>query len=772
MVLPKLKSVKLIAIFCTLSAIAQGQTCLDDFCYLTAKYSGNISGDLILGYRAFLVDTIMETSELAVLDSFLKENPEERISLILSHSDPSFYDRLEKASLADQAYPPDAMDSLFGVVVQPSDRLFVFADQDEYFLPIDRSIWQYGTSPDSIENVFSKGKIDNHLTYLKISDELSVAQGENKIKDLINKKGRLPNFLETNQAAVFKAYLDSLNVIRKYKAIVVQGAQYLDEVSWRELPELESTGKIHVSELIISPLKSGFRFSPDVSRFTPENKNVIKIFYANFHDLNERLMMHLDFDHNIVNQVRPEDKYLYGFVKYDEDERGVYSNFDGERNYIDFGIPSGMDFQEITVSAWVKPDTLNGNKSIVGIGSVFSAKVREGKLTFTTPAIRDHQTDSAMVKTNEWQHIAFVYNANKEMNFYYNGKNVGKQRASDITITSHSLLIGNNLWSEYFKGGIDDLYIWNRVLSDEEIWKVYNKDLEKSGGGFTITLLFVCIGGLLVFGVGYSIFKSKSKKTIPQREPLKARPIISNEKNQPGIYLFGGFRLINKNGENLSDLFSPKRKELFVLVLLYTFRKNGINSKQMSEILWEGHSFESAKNNRSTQMKRIREILADNTGLSIDYDNKNWKIKIDDGIRWDFSDYSYFSSELKNSKDIESIEKNVEGLLSVINQGVLLPNMHYEWLDPIKGQLSEEIVEVLTPLIERNGLNLETELKLKIFNSIFSLDPLNEKALNCKIKLLVSEGKHTLAKNAFDHFCSSYSQFYGEKYDKEFSALI
>ncbi len=772
MVLPKLKSVLLIAVFCTISAFVKGQTCLDDFCYLTTKYSGNISAKLSEGYRAFLLDSAVDNSELSALDLFLKKNPEERISIILTRNNPSFYDQLEAAGLSDQLYPPNAMDSLFGVVLQPSDRLFVFAWEDQRFLPIERTIWQHTTSTDSITKTFLNGNIGNHLTYMKLPENLTTSEGKRSLDNLINTKGRLPNFLETDQVVIHKDYLDSINRIEKFKAIVVQDGKYLEEVSWKELPQMESTGKIHVSKVIVSPIKSGFRFSPDVSTFTPTNKNVIKIFYANFHDLNEKLMMHLNFDQNIVNQVRPDDKYLYGFVTYDEDERGIYSNFDGERNYIDFGIPTGMDFQEITVSAWVKPDTLNGIMGIVGIGSVFSAKVSRGRLTFTTPAIKDHQTDSAMVHTNEWQHIAFVYNANKEVKFYYNGKVVGKQKASGITITSHSLLIGSNLWSEYFKGGIDDLYIWNRVLSDAEVLKVYKNDLEKSGGGFPFFLFLIGIVGLIALA-GYKVLKGKPKKTTAiKSEPLTARPIVSNDKNQPGIYLFGGFRLINKKGENLSDLFSPKRKELFVLVLLYTFRKNGINSKQMSEILWEGHSFESAKNNRSTQMKRIREILADDTGLSIDYDNKNWKIKIDDGIRWDFLDYSYFSNELKISTEAGSIEQNVEGLLSVINQGVLLPNMHYEWLDPIKGQLSEEIVGILTPLIENETIDLQTELKLKIFNSIFSLDPLNERALHYKIKLLVAEGKHTLAKNAFDHFCSSYAQFYGEKYDKEFSSLL
>ena len=172
-------------------------------------------------------------------------------------------------------------------------------------------------------------------------------------------------------------------------------------------------------------------------------------------------------------------------------------------------------------------------------------------------------------------------------------------------------------------------------------------------------------------------------------------------------------------------------------------------------------------------MKRIREILSENTGVSIDYDNKNWKIEIEEGVGWDFSTYSYFKNEISTKgEDKKIIEANVNGLLNVINQGVLLPNMHFEWLDPFKSQLSEEVVEVLTPLMENDQLKLDNELKLKISNSIFSLDPLNERALKFKIKLLIAEGNHTLAKNAFDQFCNAYANFYGEPYGQEFSSFI
>lgn len=771
MVLPKLKSALSLILFFLVCDQLRAQTCLDDYCYFTTSYSGDISKNLNEGFRAFFIDSSISEKELSVANQFLEENPDEKLVMIGAGPLPGLLAKLSKAGLKSQLYNSQRVDSLLGVVINPSDRFFVFSQSNPDFLETGDHIIQYNGT---ISHPMGSSSGLEHFTHFTLSDTIPVEAGKVLTAEFVQRTGRLPNFLETGNPVAYKAFLDSLNRIKRFKAIVLKDGQPMEGISWKELPQMETYGKVHVTERIISPGKKGYRFSPDVSTFTPVNENVIKVFHGYFQDINEGLMMQLDFDNNIVNQVRPEDKYLYGFVAYDEDdERGTYSIFDGNSNYIDFGIPSGMDFQEITVAAWIKPEALDGNKSIVGIGEVFSAKITESRLTFTTPAIKDHRTDSAMVEVGKWQHVAFVFQANKEMQFFYNGKNVGIQPASDITITSHSLLVGSNLWSEYFKGGIDDLYIWSRVLSGEEVAKIYQQGLQKNEGSNFVRMLLIACLALVGFTVAYFFWKKRKRGGIAESAPVqRPAPLASSDRNAPGIYLFGGFRLINKEGKNLSNLFSPKRKELFVLVLLYTFRKNGIDSKRMSEILWEGHSFESAKNNRSTQMKRVREILEENSGVSIDYDNKNWKIKIEEGVSWDFSDYTYFRNQLQKSKETQHVATNVNGLLGVINQGVLLPNMHYEWLDPIKGQLSEEIIETLTPLLEDSGLGLDTELKLRISNSIFSLDPLNERALKIKIKLLVSEGNHTLAKNAFDQFCHAYTQFYGEEYQISFSSLV
>jgi two-component SAPR family response regulator len=260
-----------------------------------------------------------------------------------------------------------------------------------------------------------------------------------------------------------------------------------------------------------------------------------------------------------------------------------------------------------------------------------------------------------------------------------------------------------------------------------------------------------------------------SKGTLNTSLPIsKNIPKKDSSTIKSGVYLFGGFKIFNKSGKELTLAFSPKKKELFVLVLLYTFRKQGISSKEMANILWEGHYFESAKNNRSTQVQRLRETLEDNTGIRIEYMNKVWCIEMDEEVHWDFLSYQQLTQAFNNASDKEGA-LIIDELTQVINEGILLPHMHYEWLDPIKNQISEELILLLTPLFTEQKFNLDNNTLIRLTNVIFSFDSLNELALNYKIHLLQSEGRHVLAKNAYKEYCHAFFQFYNQEYSIKFS---
>ncbi|WP_315822601.1 hypothetical protein [Paraflavitalea speifideaquila] len=61
----------------------------------------------------------------------------------------------------------------------------------------------------------------------------------------------------------------------------------------------------------------------------------------------------------------------------------------------------------------------------------------------------------------------------------------------------------------------------------------------------------------------------------------------AGNKDRAAIYLFGQLEVIDKEGNVITKMFTPILKELFLLVLVYTFKDGkGIASEKLYETLW------------------------------------------------------------------------------------------------------------------------------------------------------------------------------------------
>lgn len=89
-----------------------------------------------------------------------------------------------------------------------------------------------------------------------------------------------------------------------------------------------------------------------------------------------------------------------------------------------------------------------------------------------------------IARYNDWQHICMSYDASSLLNsptFYYNGTNVtdtnfGLPAIAIDNDTNQFLEIGNNPdGTSQFDGSIDELQIWRRILTDQEIYDIYTE---------------------------------------------------------------------------------------------------------------------------------------------------------------------------------------------------------------------------------------------------------------------------------------------------------
>ncbi len=153
---------------------------------------------------------------------------------------------------------------------------------------------------------------------------------------------------------------------------------------------------------------------------------------------------------------------------------GYAVDFDGTDDYAACGnVPADNN---ITIVAWIKPNVLSGDMSIVGKNASLSFKSSGSELRFTTPGIRDHTSSGASLSAGIWQHVAVTYQeeATAGVKFYVNGSFISSADASAMTSNANSLDIARNQWGQYFDGSLDDVLIYNYALGDTEIADLYN----------------------------------------------------------------------------------------------------------------------------------------------------------------------------------------------------------------------------------------------------------------------------------------------------------
>ncbi|KQM75247.1 hypothetical protein ASE74_20730 [Pedobacter sp. Leaf216] len=243
-------------------------------------------------------------------------------------------------------------------------------------------------------------------------------------------------------------------------------------------------------------------------------------------------------------------------------------------------------------------------------------------------------------------------------------------------------------------------------------------------------------------------------------------PSVSSKPIQ--LFLFGNLQLFDEEGTEVSKQLSPLVKELFLLILLYSLRREGgISAKMLDEILWFGKSERIARNNRSVNIAKLKNFLDRLNHFRLNKDSGYWRIDIDPESV--YVDYIHYINILQNQT---ATAQQVEDFFQLIKRGPLLQNLEFDWLDGFKSELSHEIINVLLSRARKPESTINPELTIQLADYILNFDPVNEEAVILKCRALGLAGKHALAKNTFDRFMKDYQSLYGDTFKRTFPSIM
>lgn len=170
---------------------------------------------------------------------------------------------------------------------------------------------------------------------------------------------------------------------------------------------------------------------------------------------------------------------------------GYALKFDGVDDYVELPFVLPATAQKMTIECWVNPATLTRpewetvilNKR-VSKTSWSLYQTQDAKIGFTVwagdpgPA---YAVSTSKISENTWHHIVVTYDGANTIKIYLNGElcasktDVQKVQDNEDPTTNKIMIAKGGNPKRFFSGMIDEVKIYNRVLTDAEIKASYNK---------------------------------------------------------------------------------------------------------------------------------------------------------------------------------------------------------------------------------------------------------------------------------------------------------
>ena len=621
--------------------------------------------------------------------------------------------------------------------------------------------------------------------------------------------GRVPNFILVDK---YYAWLDvSLVTFRNFDIIygaVTNNNELLNYVNWDGMSNY-TTGKYCFplepgAELMLSPISPGYRIEPATVYVSgTQRKAFASDFKARPLRIDEDIEIYLPFEGDEKDGSSNHNLTVSRNVEFIQDPiRGQVASLENQAR-VDLPTASELHMRDhdFTVGVWLKiPKYLPEKEDYCILGAKNSTYQQALHLLIRNrkPYMGFFNNDlvgNTEIEPGKWYNVVWRYNKrNGEQAIFVNGKLDAISFDRPAYLGSDSLYVGfvNFSQSSNFVGVLDNLCIWSRVLSDKEILGLSNQllDLHISNA---ITWLDILGIGLILMALvsiaylGYRKVKEKPRQdeadagTVaeegieegieePDRssrempEEIEEVPVLRNY-----IRLFGEFYVLDRDGNDITSLFTPKLKQLFILIMLHSSRGGfGISSKDLTRMIWgNDNPSKSTKSLRSVSILKLRKILERIDTVEVLFNANRYILQLSEDV---YCDYLACLDWLKDKR--VRTQPDFEYFYDIISKGEVFKGESFDWMDDFKSYICNSTVDVLSRFIDTYSIEDEADRVIQIADQILLNDPCNEEALLYKIKALIYQNNFKLARYVYDRFCALYQEMYGEAFPSSFEQVV
>lgn len=255
-------------------------------------------------------------------------------------------------------------------------------------------------------------------------------------------------------------------------------------------------------------------------------------------------------------------------------------------------------------------------------------------------------------------------------------------------------------------------------------------------------------------------FGREPDKSVQGKETLAKEDFESSLVRPNAVYLFGPFTVIDRNGRDITHLFSSRLRQVFIYILLHSTH-NGVLSASLNEVFWADKPDDKVKNLKGVTINQIRKNLAELDGVELVHDKGYFRLVFTDC----YCDYFRFRT-LKNAEEVE----NELGIL--LMRGKFLDGMDAGMMDHFKQKVEEFLSSFLPLEIERLYQQHKYDAVIRFCNVLFRVDPVNELALAYGMHALNHTGSSQEAILQYSLFVREYRQMMNEEYSTSYAELM
>ena len=229
-------------------------------------------------------------------------------------------------------------------------------------------------------------------------------------------------------------------------------------------------------------------------------------------DTNNGLVAYYSFDGDASDKTgNGNDGVVFG-ASLTNDRFGIANkaySFDGVDDYIEVPFNQNLNTDSFTVSIWAKPiEVMSNRANSQNVASIVTSRDVSPTSGFSIYQFSDdkwrgqngptgdhwYTTFGTDVIINNWINIILIHSSDNNITrLFQNGIFVGESNSSFYSNKSKPLRVGaggteSNSPQYFFPGEIDDLRIYNRAISENEINFLYNTDKPASQPGHTINI--------------------------------------------------------------------------------------------------------------------------------------------------------------------------------------------------------------------------------------------------------------------------------------------